>query len=145
MTGIYALRDRLIDYFLKPFPGPDDKDVMHSVANAINNPENYNAVAQAPHHFEIWKLCTIDEKGQASGQPSFLADCSTLIRAGRPTAATRPTAVPETLGGSRRAVDRALDEGRPQERPIAHQAPERHRQGAAADSSTTRTADLSNN
>lgn len=78
--NIYALRDRLIDYYLTPFAAPTDKDVLAAIAAAINNGENRDAIAQAPHHFEIWKLATIDDDGHIKEARELLADCASLIR-----------------------------------------------------------------
>lgn len=78
---IYAVRDRLIDYFLQPFVGNTDKQIMASLAIYINNRENTDALAQAPQHFELWRLGEVLEDGQIIAYKEFLADCSTLIRA----------------------------------------------------------------
>lgn len=80
---LYAVRDRLIGYFLQPFPAHTDKDVLASCANAINREDNRDPIAQTPHHFEIWKLAEInDETGKVTGDPELLADCSSLVRGG---------------------------------------------------------------
>lgn len=127
---IYAIRDRLIDYYMQPFPAHSDKDVLNSLANMLSMENNSDPVAQAPHHFEIWKLCEIDnETGLASGKPEFLADCAGLIRPGRQPAVREAADVAEAQKSLRRAVDRALDETGAYERPAALQAPKRHSQG----------------
>lgn len=79
---IYAVRDRLIDYFLQPFVGPDDKNVLAAIANDVNKLEATSAIAQAPHHFEIWELGEVDQEGHITPKLNFLADCSSLIRRG---------------------------------------------------------------
>lgn len=78
--NIYALKDRLIDYYLTPFAARGDKDVLAAIAAAINNGENRDAIAQAPHHFEVWKLATIDDDGHIKEARELLADCASLIR-----------------------------------------------------------------
>lgn len=79
---IYAIRDRLIDYFQQPWAAPGDKEVMTAIAAAINNGENNSAIAQAPHHFEIWRIGEVDEQGHITPSREFLGDCSSLIRGG---------------------------------------------------------------
>lgn len=79
---IYAIKDRLIDYFMQPFFGPDDKNVFASVARLVNEGELTSDIAQAPHHFEIWRLGEINEEGHIEAKREFLADCSSLIRTG---------------------------------------------------------------
>lgn len=81
---IYCLRDRMMDYYMQPFAAADDKAVMSAVARIINTPgSNNDPVAQAPHHFEIWKLCNITELGNTYQAKEFVADCATLVRPGR--------------------------------------------------------------
>lgn len=79
---IYAVRDRLIDYFMTPFCAPSDKHVLASLANVINNTEATDAIAQAPHHFEIWKLGTVHEDGHIEPQQGLITDCASLVRPG---------------------------------------------------------------
>lgn len=111
---IYCVRDRLIDYFMTPFAAPEDKAVLQSLSNAINNPGATDAIAQAPHQFEIWKLGHVTENGHLVPEREYLGDCSSLVRArvrnpgtsgerqAAPTAgptAERRTGAPEGLGG----------------------------------------------
>lgn len=78
---IYAIKDRLIEYFQQPFIGPTDKQVMAAIATAINNPEQMNGITQAPHHFELWSLGEVDEEtGRITPRHELLADCSSLVR-----------------------------------------------------------------
>jgi len=79
---IYAIRDRLIDYYMQPFLGPDDKNVLASVARLINQGEITSDIAQAPHHFEVWGLGEVQEDGTITAHRELLADCSSLIRTG---------------------------------------------------------------
>lgn len=77
---IYALRDRLIDYYLRPFTAPDDKEVLASLATTINSGEGTSAIQNAPHHFEIWRLGSITEEGDCRPGKELIADCSSLVR-----------------------------------------------------------------
>lgn len=79
---IYCIRDRLLDYYMTPFVGPNDKAVLASIAQHINNPETTDAIAQAPHHFEIWELGEVHEDGHIEPSQKLVADCSSLIRPG---------------------------------------------------------------
>lgn len=79
---IYAIRDRMINYYLTPFAAHTDREVQASIATAINNPESLDAIAQAPHHFEIWILGEIDEDGNLKEHKELLATCDSLIRPG---------------------------------------------------------------
>ncbi|QXP08230.1 MAG: nonstructural protein [Arizlama microvirus] len=80
MIKIYAIRDRLIDYFMQPFVGPDDKSVLASVARLVNNGEVTSDIAQAPHQFEVWTLGSVSEEGHLIPERGYLADCSSLVR-----------------------------------------------------------------
>lgn len=98
--NIYAVRDRLIDYYMQPFVGPNDKEVMAALARTVNNIEDTNGIAQAPHHFELWELGTIDEEGNITPTRKLVCDCASLIRAGlreRPTAGRHPAGSPPGL------------------------------------------------
>lgn len=100
---IYAIRDRLIDYFMQPFFGPDDKNVLASVARLVNQGEVTSDIAQAPHHFEVWTLGYITEEGSIVAEKQFLTDCTSLIRPGvrtrgEPTAAEAESHPGESRG-----------------------------------------------
>lgn len=79
---IYAIKDRLIDYFMQPFVGPDDKSVLASVARLVNQGEVTSDIAQAPHQFEVWCLGIVQEDGTLTPERQYLGDCSSLIRSG---------------------------------------------------------------
>lgn len=76
---LYALRDRLLDYYKQPFLGPGDKTVMASLANMINN-EGDTDFVQAPHHFELWALAEVHEDGNVIPNKDFICDCAGLVR-----------------------------------------------------------------
>lgn len=102
MMKIYAIRDRLIDYFMQPFVGPDDKSVLASVARLVNQGEVTSDIAQAPHQFEVWTLGIIQEDGTITPERGYLGDCSSLIRRDiRPTGTAeghRPADAARTSG-----------------------------------------------
>lgn len=78
--NIYAIRDRLLDYYMQPFAGPEDKAVLAAIARTINSTENMSDVAQAPHHFEVWKLGHVTVDGHIVPERELIADCAGLIR-----------------------------------------------------------------
>lgn len=78
---LYALRDRLLEYFQRPFIGDSDATVLAAVAMAINNEETKVDFAQAPTHFEVWQLAEIrEETGAVTPTPKFLSNCGDLRR-----------------------------------------------------------------
>lgn len=98
---IYAIRDRLIDYYMQPFVGPDDKPVLASVAKLVNTGDPQSDIAQAPHHFEVWKLGEVTEDGHLVPDRELVADCSSLVRPGiRPLRAGLPHGATPAEGGS---------------------------------------------
>lgn len=103
---IYALRDRLLDYFLVPFVAPGDNEVKAALAQRINTTtgEIEDALIQAPHHFELWQLGEVQEGGNIVPKIDFLADCSSLIRRGIRTHAERVAAAVQ--------VEKSTREGR---------------------------------
>lgn len=97
---IYAIRDRLIDYYMTPFCADSDGQVLTSLANKINDARSLDAITQTPHHFELWSLGEVTENdGIIIPKREFLADCSSLVRssvreAGRPSQAEREGLAP---------------------------------------------------
>lgn len=77
---VFAIKDRLIDYFMQPFVAHDEKGVMAAIANVINTEPYKDAISQAPHHFEIWRLGEIDEDGHLHTSKELIAGCESLIR-----------------------------------------------------------------
>lgn len=99
IMGIYAIRDRLLDHLMAPFIATGDKEVLHSLSALINDKDTKHAIAQAPHHYEVYKLGTVDQDGTIVARKEFIADASSLVR--RSDGETRTagnTAVQETLG-----------------------------------------------
>lgn len=76
---IYAIHDRMIAYFMQPFIGNDDKQVAASIAETING-EGLHAIQQAPHHFELWRLGSIDEEGNVTKDKEYICSCDSLVR-----------------------------------------------------------------
>lgn len=77
---LYAIRDRLLEYFQRPFIGDTDATVLAAVATAINTEANVD-FAQTPTHFEVWQLAEIsEESGQVRPTPKFISNCSDLRR-----------------------------------------------------------------
>lgn len=119
--NIYALKDRMIDYFLAPFAAAKDQDVMAAISQRINNVSDQDPLAQAPHHFELWRLGQVTDQGHLEANREFLADCSTLIRPRRQPTESGATAVPGPAGGLHRAPPGARSAEAASERPIARQ------------------------
>lgn len=125
---IYALRDRLLDYFLVPFVAPSDNDVKAALAQRINTTRGdiEDALIQAPHHFELWQLGGVEEDGNIVPKLDFLADCSSLIRRGVRTHAERLAAaspVEESTGQSRRSESGLRSEAATPDPTVSTKAP----------------------
>lgn len=96
--GIYAVRDRLLDYFQQPFIATDTKAVQAALAELINNNESAHAIAQAPQHFELFKIGSVTEEGHVLGHHQLVCECSALIRSGvRNGTAPASGAVPQPV------------------------------------------------
>lgn len=79
--NIYAIHDRLIDYWLRPFAAPDDKEIMHSLSTQINKENaNVNPIAQAPHHFDVYRIGSVTEDGHIKPERELICTCSSLVR-----------------------------------------------------------------
>jgi len=108
IVKIYAIRDRLLDYYMQPFAGPEDKAVLASIAAMINRQGEQSDIAQAPHHFEIWKIGVIIENGNIQPCKELLATAESLVRpamGGEPPKTGPGT--PATTGGPRNAQERS--------------------------------------
>lgn len=77
---IYSIRDRLLNYFMQPFFGPTDNQVLAALAESINNEDNKHAFAKTPQHFEIWRLGEVTEEGKVTENREYVADASSLVR-----------------------------------------------------------------
>jgi hypothetical protein len=97
---IYAIRDRLVDYFQAPFVASGDKQVMASLVKVVNDKEQTHAIAQAPHHFELWKIGKVTEDGYILPGRELLCDCASLVPADlRDRGASANGAVPRPVAG----------------------------------------------
>lgn len=70
----------MIDYFMVPFPAPNDNEAMAGIAHEVNREDMKTAIQNAPHHFELYSLGEIDENGIINAKKDFVCDCSILIR-----------------------------------------------------------------
>jgi len=114
-TNLYALRDRLLNYYMQPFAAPTDQDAQAAISFNINAKEIRDAVSQAPHHFEVWRLAKIEE-GDIYPSKEFLCDCSSLVR----------NSIRDDLAGSQRAAGATEpNEGNPRSAPSARGAENR--------------------
>lgn len=77
---LYAIRDRLLDYFMQPFAAPTDKHVLAAISQSINQGTNNDDIAQSPHHFEVWKLAEVTDDGYIVQDRQLIASCASLIR-----------------------------------------------------------------
>lgn len=75
---LYSIRDRMLNYYQKPFIADDDKQVLAALAQTINSGEPTNAIAQAPHHFELWSIATIDQN-ESQEKEWFIVQEATLV------------------------------------------------------------------
>lgn len=98
---IYAIRDRMLDYFLTPFASRTDKEVLGGIAAGINNGDSKDALAQTPHHFEVWCIGEVLEDGSIVAAKVLIADCGSLVRPGRPSAESGGGPYQEASGGRR--------------------------------------------
>lgn len=80
---IYAIRDRMLDYFQPPVCVHRVQDLMAAIAKGINGEgEAKNELAQAPDHYELWKIGEVDDQGHIRAEREFVSNCSQLIRTG---------------------------------------------------------------
>lgn len=94
---IYAIRDRLLDYYQQPFIAQDDKPVLAAVSNQLHNGANLDW-QNAPHHFEIWRLGKVTEEGHLEQNRELLATLDSLIRNDLRHPARRPASDAEAPG-----------------------------------------------
>lgn len=129
--NIYAIRDRLIDYYMRAFSAPDDKDVLASIAATINEGDPNSALAKSPHHFEIWRLGKVTEDGDLRPGKELIADCSSLVRSGVwDDTHRRTTPAPEAPTGFGRAAGRPISRHAANNGALPREAPPKTVQGA---------------
>jgi len=114
---IYALRDRFLDYFLDPVTQATDQNALQAVSTHVSG-EMSDAITQAPHHFELWRLARVEKDGHIVPDREFLADVNTLVRARReptrPGAANAPRPATNRPGDIGAAPGHAGDGNRPE-------------------------------
>lgn len=118
---LYAIRDRLLDYYQQPFAAHADTDVLAALSRTISNGGD-DVIAQAPQHFEIWRLGHVTETGHLDDSDrELLADLSALIRTRRPTTTATErelqTAQERSQGAPQRPGETANAEQRPAQDP----------------------------
>ncbi|QXP08151.1 MAG: nonstructural protein [Arizlama microvirus] len=124
MMRIYSIRDRLLNYYMSPFVGPEEKAVLSAVARTINTEDTASDIGQAPHHYEVWELGTIDEEGHITPTRKLVCDCASLVRPGvRERTIARAEAPGAPPGGEPRAIRNAQGPNGPYARAIPQQAP----------------------
>lgn len=121
---IFAVRDRLLDYYMQPFVGPSHKEVQAALARTVNNFEDTNGISQAPHHFELWELGEITEEGHITPTRILICDCASLVRAGVRSRAEREGREAAEAAGPDPAQHRGNGSpGGAQRGPVPHPAP----------------------
>jgi len=80
MMKLYAIRDRMLDYFQNPVAVTRQEDFLAAVARNVNG--ETNELAQAPDHYEVWEIAEIDDQGRITPKREFIANCSRFIRSG---------------------------------------------------------------
>lgn len=77
---IFAIRDRMLDYYQRPIFAERKADVVSAIAMAINQGEK-NDFCQTPEHFEVWELGELDiETGKIESKQTIITNCASLIR-----------------------------------------------------------------
>lgn len=79
--NLYGVKDLLLNIMAPPFVAPSDNQAITALANIVNRGRETDPYAQAPHHFQLWQLATIDEEGNVSPTKIILTDLSSLVRA----------------------------------------------------------------
>lgn len=80
---IYAIRDRMLDYFQPPVCVHRGEDLLAAIAKGINGEgEAKNELAQAPDHYELWRIGEVDDQGHIHPEREFIVNCAQLIRGG---------------------------------------------------------------
>jgi len=96
MLKLYAIRDRMLDYYQRPIALDNPQDLLATLARRLNNPEapQSDEISQAPDHFEVWQIATVDDQGHIGAERQFITNCSNLIRGGvrkiQPAGGSRP-------------------------------------------------------
>jgi len=121
---IFAIRDRLLNYFQRPVMADHAPDVVAAVATAINGGDK-NDFCQKPEDFEIWQVGEFDqESGAIIPKLTIVTNCLSLVRTGvREGGAPTRTAPTGATGRSGEAPSGSQGPYRPSHRPIQDKAP----------------------
>jgi len=121
---LYAIRDRMLDYYQRPVFSDRKSDFVAAVANAINT-GGTNDFCQTPEHFEIWELGSFNvETGQLEGKQTIITNCASLVRNGvRHERTSPPAATPRAPGQSTGAPRHAPRDGGTEARPVPQPVP----------------------
>lgn len=95
----------MIGYYLNPFVAPDDNQVLASISADISRQDNVNAIAYAPHQFQVWQLGEINDEGIIKPHKELICDVHTLVRARREPAKQGDTQAPSPVGNSTQRVN----------------------------------------
>lgn len=80
---IFAVRDRMLDYFQVPVVVHREQDLIAAIARGINGEgDDRNELAQAPDHYELWLLAEVDDQGRINEKREFIANCASFVRNG---------------------------------------------------------------
>lgn len=121
---IFAIRDRLLNYFQRPVMADQAPDVVAAVAAAINNGDQ-NDFCKKPEDFEIWQVGEFDqESGAIIPKLTIVTNCLSLIRgrvregdasarAAAIAAAHRSAGAPESPPGGYRPSHRPIQDKTP--------------------------------
>lgn len=125
--NIYTVRDRMIDYYVLPaFFADNDQQAMAMISMTVNG-DSKDALAQTPHHFELWRLGRIENQtGNITQNKEFIAECAGFIRSrvrentGGVTRADQTQAAERRHAGETNGVEGIRD---PKDRPIQEATP----------------------
>lgn len=76
---IFAIRDRIMNYFDAPFVAHTTNQVKGAISNELAKGEKIDW-AQAPHHFELYELGEIDDQGNIKVEKQLITSLDSLIR-----------------------------------------------------------------
>lgn len=135
MMKMYAVRDRLIDYFLQPFFAPSDAQALAAVGGTINDEASTHAITLHPEHFEIYRIAEFNENtGQIGGDREFIQDAASLVRGGiRGTGEPGANAIQGATGGRGEPAPIAPRSARADQRPPQSQTQGKDHARAPAD------------
>lgn len=136
--NIYAIRDRLLNYYQQPFAAHADTDVLAALSRSISNGGD-DVISQAPQHFEIWRLGRVTKDGHLTDDNrEYLADLSALVRTRRQTTTATQRELQTAQERSQRATQRPGEAPNAEQRTPQDEAPPKDGQGAQEHRGTDR-------